>query len=382
MAAGCGLSLIESFSALSDPRQAAKVLYPLPEILLLLLCATLAGADDFVEVELWGEENLAFLRRFLPYARGVPSHDVLGDLVARLDPGLFKACFTAWAAGLRVTASDLAGPEVVAIDGKTSRRSHARGKGREPLHLLSAWASSQRLVLGQEAVADKSNEITAIPALLERLELAGALVTIDAMGTQTAVAETIHARGGHYLLALKANRPLTHAEVATFFADPPSQTPVQTHKTIDGEHGRIETRQHAVCHDVDWLFSDRRYPDEPAFPHLAMIGMVESETERGGKVERERRYYLGSAKLSAETFARAVRAHWGVENNLHWTLDVVFRDDLARLRTGHGPENMAVVRHMALNLLSQAKPNTSLKNRRKRAGWNTTYLEQLIRSAA
>jgi predicted transposase YbfD/YdcC len=382
MSAGGGTSLIESFSVLSDPRQAAKVLYSLPEILLLLLCATLAGADDFVEVALWGEENLALLRRFLPFTHGVPSHDTLGDVVAALDPALFRNCFTAWVAGLRATAPDLAGPEVVAIDGKTSRRSHARGKGREPLHLLSAWASSQRLVLGQEAVADKSNEITAIPALLERLELAGALVTIDAMGTQTAVAETIRARGGHYLLALKANRPLTHAEVATFFADPPLQTPVQTHNTIDGEHGRIELRHHHVCHDVAWLFSDRRYPDEPAFPHLAMIGMVESETERGGKVERERRYYLGSAKLSAETFARAVRAHWGVENNLHWTLDVVFRDDLARLRTGHGPENMAVVRHMALNLLSQAKPNTSLKNRRKRAGWNTTYLEQLICSAA
>ena len=251
------------------------------------------------------------------------------------------------------------------------------------MHLISAWATRQRLVLGQEAVAGKSNEIAAIPRLLERLALAGALVTIDAVGTQSAIAATILARGGDYLLALKGNRPATFGEVEAFFAaPPPPEAPVRTHQTVDGEHGRIETRRHAVCHDVAWLFSDRRYPGEVAFPGLAMIGMVESETERGGKVERERRYYLGSAKLSAETFARAVRAHWGVENNLHWTLDVVFRDDLARLRTGHGPENMAVVRHMALNLLSQAKPNTSLKNRRKRAGWNTTYLEQLICSAA
>jgi predicted transposase YbfD/YdcC len=382
MSGGGSLSLIERFAALTDPRQVAKVLYPLPEILLLLLCATLAGADDAVETELWGEQNLVFLRRFLPFAHGVPSHDTLGDLLARLDPELFRDCFTAWVAGLRARAPELAGPEVIALDGKTSRRSHARAKGRGPLHLLSAWASGQRLVLGQEVVGGRSNEITAIPALLARLELAGALVTIDAIGTQRAVAETIQARGGDYLLALKGNWPATHAEVAAFFAAPSPETPVQTHRTVDGGHGRIEVRRHGVCHAVGWLFSDRRYPDEPSFPGLAMLGMVESETERGGKTMRERRYYLGSARLDAETFARAVRAHWGIENRLHWTLDVVFRDDLARLRTGHGPENMAVVKHMALNLLQQAKPTTSLKSRRKRAGWSTDYLDQLLRGAA
>jgi predicted transposase YbfD/YdcC len=358
------------------------VLYPLPEILLLLLCATLAGADDAVETELWGEQNLAFLRRLLPFTHGVPRHDTLGDLLARLDPALFRDCFTAWVAGLRASAPGLAGPEVIALDGKTARRSHARAEGREPLHLLSAWASGQRLVLGQEAVDSKSNEITAIPALLERLDLAGALVTIDAMGTQRAVAETIRARGGDYLLALKGNWPATHTEVAAFFAAPAPEATVQTHQTVDGEHGRIEVRRHMVCHRVDWLFSDRRYPDEPRFPALAMTGMVESETERDGRILRERRYYLGSAKLDAETFAWAVRAHWGIENRLHWTLDVVFRDDLARLRSGHGPENMAVVKHMALNLLQQAKPTTSLKNRRKRAGWSADYLDQLLRGTA
>lgn len=374
-------SLIEQFSALSDPRQVAKVLYPLPEIVLLLLCATLAGADDFVEVQLWGEQNLVFLRRLLPYAHGVPSHDTLGDVVAMLDPALFKACFTAWAAGLRARAPDLAGPEVIAIDGKTSRRSHARAKGREPLHLLSAWASGQRLVLGQEAVADKSNEITAIPLLLERLDLAGALVTIDAIGTQTAIAETIRAREGNYLLALKPNHPALFEDVRLFFTDPSPET-IQVFQATDGDHGRIEVRRHAVCHAVDWLFSDRRYPDEPRFPGLAMIGLVESETERDGGVQHERRYYLSSAKLDAETFARAVRAHWGVENQVHWLLDVVFRDDLARLRTGHGPENMAVVKHIALNLLQQAKPTTSLKNRRKLAAWNLDYLAKLIHGSA
>ena len=369
-------SLLDHFAALEDPRQRAKVLYPLPEILLLLLCATLAGADDVTEVGLWGGENLAFLRRFLPYRHGIPSHDTLGEVLAALDPELFEACFTAWVEGLRE-----AEPDLIAIDGKTSRRTHARSKGRGPLHLVSAWASRQRLVLGQEAVAGKSNEITAIPLLLERLALEGALVTVDAIGTQVEIAATILGRGGDYLLALKENRPAMFADVEAFFADPPPGA-VDTFETTDGGHGRIEVRRHAVCHDVAWLFSDRRYPGEVTFPGLATIGMVESSTERGGGVERARRYYLSSARLDAASFARAVRAHWGIENRLHWVLDVVFKDDLARLRTGHGPANRAVVKHMAVNLLRQARPTVSLKNRRKRAGWNTAYLETLIRQTA
>jgi predicted transposase YbfD/YdcC len=369
-------SLLDHFAALEDRRQQAKVLYPLPEILLLLLCATLAGADDLAEIELWGGEHLAFLRRFLPYRNGIPSHDTLGCVLAALDPELFKRCFASWVEDLREGA-----PDLIAVDGKTSRRSHARSKGREPLHLVSAWASRQRLVLGQEAVAGKSNEIAAIPLLLERLKLEGALVTIDAIGTQNAIAGTILARGGDHLLALKANRPATLRDVEALFADPPPGA-LDSFEAVEGDHGRIETRRHAVCHDVAWLFSDRRYPGEPAFPGLAMIGMVEAETERDGKIGHERRYYLSSAKLGAAAFARAVRGHWGIENRLHWVLDVVFRDDLSRLRTGHGPENMAVVRHMAMNLLRQAKPTSSLKNRRKRAGWNTAYLESLIRQTA
>ena len=367
-----GTSLVEHFAALEDPRQAAKVLYPLPEILLLLLSATLAGADDCVEIELWGREQLAFLRRFLPYKHGRPSHDILTGVLAALDPALFKACFVRWVEGLRE-----AEPDLIAIDGKTSRRTHARNKGLEPLHLVSAWASRQRLVLGQEAVAGKSNEITAIPLLLERLALKGALVTIDAIGTQNEIARTILTRGGDYLLALKANRPATFKDVEAFFADPPPDG-IETCTTTDGDHGRIETRRHVVCHDVAWLFSDRRYPGEVAFPGLAMIAMVESRIEREGKLTRERRYYLSSARLDAAAFAQAVRGHWGIENRLHWVLDVVLRDDLSRLRSGHAPENMAAIRHMATNLLHHAKPTTSLKNRRKRAGWNTAYLESLI----
>jgi predicted transposase YbfD/YdcC len=370
------IALLDHFSALEDPRQAWKVVYPLPEILLLTLAATLAGADDFVEIEEWGNEHLAFLRTFLAFEDGIPSHDALNDLVNALDPELFKACFTSWVACLQD-----ADPDVIAIDGKTSRRTHARGKGREPLHLVSAWAARQRLVLGQQAIDVKSNEITAIPLLLERLAIKGALVTIDAMGTQTDIAEKILARGGDYLLALKENRPVLHADVERFFADAPKDA-VATLQTTDGDHGRLEIRKHTVCHDVGWLFSDRRYAGEVAFPGLVMIGMIESEVERNGKLERARRYYLCSTRLDAATFARAVRAHWGVENRLHWVLDVVFHDDLARLRSGHGPENMAIVKHMALNLMRSTKASASLKVRRKKAAWNTTYLSQVLRGDA
>ena len=367
-------SLLDHFSALRDPRESWRVLYPLPEILLLVLCATLSGMEDFVEIRLWGEQRIDFLRRFLPFERGLPAHDTLNDVVNALDADLFKTLFANWVGSLRQ-----ADPDVIAIDGKTSRRTHARAKGREPLHVVSAWAARQRLVLGQEAVDQKSNEIVAIPLLLERLELAGALVTIDAMGTQVEIAQKIVGGGGDYLLALKANRPVLHQDVAAFFDNPPADMLEPTHATTDADHGRIELRRHTVCHRVDWLFSDRRYADEPRFPHLAMIGVVESRVERNGAVANERRYYLSSAKLDAKTFAAAVRAHWGVENRLHWVLDVVFHDDLARLRTANGPHNMAIVKHMAMNLVRNPSDKHSLKVRRKLANLNPDYLESLIR---
>jgi predicted transposase YbfD/YdcC len=231
--------------------------------------------------------------------------------------------------------------------------------------------------LGQEAVAGKSNEITAIPLLLERLQLAGALVTIDAIGCQTRIAQAILAKDANYLLAVKANWPSLHGEIERYFADPPAA--LDRLETTDGDHGRIEVRRHAVTRDVDWLATDRRFPDEPRFPGLAAVGCVEATVEREGKTTTSRRYYLASAALDAKAFARAVRAHWGIENRLHWIMDVVLKDDLARLRTGHGPENMATVRHMAMNLVRQARPTTSLKNRRKLAGWNQDYLETLVR---
>jgi predicted transposase YbfD/YdcC len=371
-------SILRHFARIDDPRQSAKVLYPLPEVLLLALAATIAGADDFVETTLWGEQNLPFLCRFLPYANGIPSHDTLCDVFAAVDPELFKSCFLAWVDELR----DPSLPELIAIDGKTSRRTHDRGKGRKPLHLVSAWAAGQRLVLGQQATEEKSNEITAIPLLLKKLDLTGAIVTIDAMGTQTKIARSIRDGGGHYVLALKENWPATHAEVAMLFEKPPPGLEFESHETVDGCNGRLAVRRHTVCIDVDWMSGDRRYPGEPRFPDVAMVRRVETEVERDGKIQRETRLYLCSIVLTAQMFARVVRGHWGIENRLHWMLDMVFREDLVRLRSGNAPENMAIVRHVALNLLSRARPVTSFKNRRKKAGWDVDYLETVLRHTA
>lgn len=363
-----GQALLDQFSALQDPRQAWKVVYPLPEILLIVLCATMSGAEDFVEIERWANRKQAFLRRLLPFKNGIPSHDTLNDVINALPGEAFCDCFVSWVASLRDGDAD-----IVAIDGKTSRRAHNRRRGRNPLHLVSAWASRQRLVLGQQACAEKSNEIAAIPALVERLELTGALVTIDAMGCQTRIAEAIRNKGADYLLALKDNWPALSAEVARFFAAADAAA-LDAHHTTDGDHGRIESRRHAVCHDVQWLLSDRRFPGEWRFADLAMIAMVEARAERDGKTTVERRYYLSSARLSARQFAAAVRAHWHVENRLHWVMDVVFHDDLMRLRTQNGPANMAAVRHMSLNLIRNINDKASLKVRRKTIGWDDDYL--------
>ena len=382
MASSLGSSFLDHFAALRDPRQSWKVVYPLPEVLLTVLSGTLAGAEDFVEIRRWALLHLDFLRRFLPFARGVPSHDTLNDIMNAIDAELFGACFTQWVSSVSESLAEPgAGPEVVAIDGKTSRRTHDRVHDRNPLHLVSAWASGQRLVLGQQACAAKSNEITAIPLLLDRLAIRGALVTIDAMGCQTRIAQKILDKEADYLLAMKDNWPALHAEIARAFDDP-ATTGLLVHDTTDGDHGRIEQRHHAVSHDVAFLDTDRRFPGEPRFPGLKAIAMVETEVERAGKTSRERRFYLSSLRLDAELFARAVREHWHIENRLHWVLDVVFHEDLSRLRSGQGPQNMATVRHVALNLLRGAKDKHSLKVRRKSAAWDDAYLEALIRQTA
>ena len=342
------------------------MVYPLPEILLLVLCATIVGAEDFVEITHWGATHMDFLRRFLPYKDGIPSHDALNDLINALNPKLFSECFVTWVSDLRD-----GDPDIVAIDGKSSRRTHAKSKGRQPLHMVSAWASRQRLVLGQEATDVKSNEITAIPLLLQRLELKGALVTIDAMGCQTKIAATILDRDADDLLAVKDNQPTLLDDIKRYFDDAPAQER-QTFETVDGDHGRIETRRHVVSHNVDWLAEDSR------FPGIKAIAMVENTVERNGETSCERRYYISSAVLLAVIFANAVRCHWHIENRLHWVLDVIFHEDYSRLRTGHGPHNMGIVRHMAMNMLRSAKPGKSLKVRRKLAGWDPSYLHAIL----
>jgi hypothetical protein len=248
MSAPINVSLLDHFAALPDPRRHAKVLYPLPEILLLVLSATIAGADDFVETALWGTEQLAFLGRFHRFEGGIPSHDTLCDVFTALDPELFKACFRAWIDDLHDDD-----PEIIAVDGKTSRRSHDLRKGRNPLHLVSAWAARQQIVLGHRATEEKSNEITAVPLLLKHLDLKGALVTMDAMATQTAIARAIRDGGGDYCTSLKENWLAVYADVEQLFNDPPDDIVFETNETVDLTGGRIETRRHTVCHKVDWM---------------------------------------------------------------------------------------------------------------------------------
>jgi len=369
-------SLLDHFSVIKDTRQPCKVMYPLPEVLLLVVCATIAGCDDYDEIADWGEARLEFLRRIQPYYWGVPCEDWPRVVMNRIDPDLFAACFTAWAN----QQCGEAGVALVAIDGKTSRRTHDRGKGRKALHLVSAWATGERLVLGQEAVDEKSNEITAIPALLARLALKGALVTIDAIACNPTIARTITEAGADYLLAVKDNQPTLHGEMRSYFDSAPADE-VETLTLVDKGHGRLETRRHVVSGAVDWMSGSRRYPGEPRFAGLTTIGMVESTVEKAGQTSTERRFYISSAALGAARFAHAVRAHWTIENQLHWVLDVQFKEDLSRLRTGHGAYNMAIVRHFALNLVRGMDDRRSIKTRRKRAGWDPEYLSAILKPA-
>ena len=369
-------ALLDHFGRIEDPRESWRVAHPLPEVLLLVVCGTVADCDDHDAIAAWGEAHLSFLRRFLPYHFGVPSGRWLAMLMNRIDPATFSACFTAW---VRETWPER--PDLVAIDGKTSRRSHDRARGRAALHLVSAFATSARLVLGQEAVADKSNEITAIPALLERLAadggLKGALVSIDAIACNADIAGAIRAAGADYLLAVKANQPTIRAEIADYFASAPPQT-VQTFTDVDKGHGRIEQRSVSLAREVDWLNGARRFPGELRLPDVAAIIQVRSRVELNDRCRADTRYYITSASLDAEAAAHAVRSHWAIENRLHWVLDVTFKDDLCRVRKGHGAKNMAVVRHFAINLVRQAKDKSSIKLRRKVAGWDVDYLASLL----
>ncbi len=369
-------ALLEHFSVIDDPREPWKVAHPLPEVLLLVVCGTIADCDDYEHIAAWGEAHLAFLREILPYHHGVPGGRWLTLLMNRIDPGLFSACFTAW---VREIWPDR--PDFVAIDGKTSRRSHDRSGGQPPLHLVSAFATTARLVLGQEAVSDKSNETTAIPVLLERLGtndgLKGATVSIDAIACNATIAAAIKAAGANYLLAVKSNQPTLQAEIEDYFSSAPAGV-LETATDWDKGHGRIEERKVTVSHEADWLDGDRRFPGELRLPGVATIIKVRSRTELKDRCRTDTRYYISSANLTAEAAAEAVRGHWGIENRLHWVLDVVFAEDQARLRTGHGAKNMAVVRHFAINLVRAVADKKSIKLRRKAAGWDVRYLASVL----
>lgn len=370
--------LLDHFAVIEDDREPWRVAHPLLEVLLLVVCGTIADCDDFEFIAEWGEAHLDFLRRFLPYHHGVPTGRWLNALMNRIDPGLFAEAFTSW-----VRETWPAHPDLVAIDGKTSRRSHHRSAGRAPLHLLSAFATKSRLVLGQQAVADKTNEITAIPVLLERLAakngLKGSLVSIDAIGTNPAVATAIREAGADYLLAVKANQPSLRAEIERFFADP-SVASLDCTVDFDKGHGRIEQRTVTVAREVEWINGDRRFPGEVRLPAVAAIIRVASRVELADRCRFETRYYVSSAKLTATRVAEAIRSHWAIENSLHWVLDVTFGDDRSRLRTGHGAKNMAVVRHFAINLVRAAKDKRTIKLRRKRAGWDPDFLANILGS--
>ena len=368
--------LLKHFSQIDDEREPWRVVYPLAEVLLLLTCATIAACDDFEDIVAWGEQHLDFLRRYSEFHFGIPCVRWLQTLVNRVDPILFGRCFESWIKQLWPDRHDL-----IAIDGKTSRRTHDKRKGLKALHTLSAYASNARLVLGQLSVPEKTNEITAIPELLDHLaetdQLKGALVTIDAMGCQVAIADKIVEHQADYLLALKGNQPTLEAEVAEFFRSAPVQEVVGK-TVVEKGHGRIETRTYTASSKTDWIASDRSYPGEPRFTRIKTIVKVDLLTEYPDQSTTfDTRLYISSAALDIDRLANAARGHWGVES-MHWLLDVEFKDDLSRYRSGHGAKNMAIVRRFALGLVRANKSKRSVKTRRKLAGWSPNYLLELL----
>jgi predicted transposase YbfD/YdcC len=370
--------LLDHFAEVEDPRDVRRISHRLDEVLLLVVCGTVADCDDYEDIAAWGAAHLDFLRRHLPYEHGVPGERWLTILMNRINPALFAAAFTAW---VRESWPDKA--RLVAIDGKTSRRSHDRSAGAAPLHLVSAFATTARLVLAQEAVPDKGSELAAIPVLLERLGaddgLKGALVSIDAIATNAEIARAIAGKGADWLLAVKANQPTLRAEVEAAFAE---AVGLDTCADLDKGHGRIEERRTVVLRDTDWLEGARRFPGELRLPGAACLVRADTRVERRGATSTETRYFVSSRALSAADAAAAVREHWAIENRLHWVLDVTFADDQSRLRKGHGARNMATVRHFALNLVRTATDKRSIKSRRKIAGWDPEYLDALLSSPA
>ncbi len=369
-------SIAAHFRQLPDPRVRRTRRHALEDILVITLCAVICGADDWAAIARFGRAKRTWFRGFLALPHGIPSHDTFGRVFAALDPEAFKTAFLAWVA----TVADLLPGDVIAIDGKTLRRTFDTAADKGAIHMVSAWATAQGLCLGQVKTDTKSNEITAIPTLLQMLALTDRVVTIDAMGCQTAIARTIHAKGGDYVLSLKGNQTRLHDDIRTFFLDAEAHafadTPHTTAETVDGDHGRIEVRRAWATDDLAWL------PARSRWPGLRSVLRVDRERTVGDRTTHETRFFLSSLPPDAATLARVVRSHWAIENSLHWVLDVAMHQDQTRIRTGHAPENLAILQHIALNLLKLDRTETlGIKNKRLAAGWDHDYLLRVIMGA-
>lgn len=362
------------FANINDPRIERTKDHSLLDIIIIAIAAVICGADGWVDVEEFGLSKHAWLTTFLDLPNGIPSHDTFGRVFARIAPEQFQCGFLAWVQAIQQIHAD-----VIAIDGKTHRHSHDHANGKAALHLVRAWAAENRLVLGQVAVDDKSNAITAIPLLLELLDLRGATVTIDAMGCQTAIAEQIVRRGGNYVLALKANQPTMHADVVALFADARAAKQTEYGLTkatsVDGAHGRTEIRHAFVISApsaIAYLNERQGWAD------LQSVVLIEAERTVGDTTSTEQRYYLLNQVVDAPTANLLVRGHWSIENRVHWVLDMTFHEDASRIRSGDAPQNMGVLRHIALNLLRQEPRKGSLKTKRFRAALDQTYLAAVL----
>ena len=353
------------WEGLEDPRTGNARLHDFHELLTMALCGVLCGAQGAADMALFAKSKEPFLRGFLTLENGVPSHDTFSRLFRQLDPEQFGSAFGRFMASFSEACEG-----VVAVDGKVLRRSFDRASGKSPLHMVSAWGCEQRMVLAQVATDAKSNEITAVPALLKMLKLKGTIVTADALNCQRAIAEQIVDQGGNYCLALKGNQGTLHDDVSLFFDDPKSETAMMK-PVIDGDHGRVETRTAAVATAIGWLAHH-------GWPGLHAIGRVVRRREIGQKITTETAYYLLSCPLSPERLNEVARLHWGIENRLHWRLDVVMNEDQDRTRLGNGPHNIAVLRHMALNTMQKEGSKGSLRGKFKRAGWDDAYLSTLL----